>query len=896
MNNCDLVITLGVDKTVTIPNAISGSDSDQGLVAVANFLTKNKDFQGAIYQNKNDIIEINTIEDLLDCIGRFGNKGIDFDSDNSLANTTLEQIMTSIPIEGGWPDDLPNYIYKEYSKVLYIDAPGYGMEKHGDTLILYRDSLEDFRDNLKLRVSLKRLQNQSYNYDFKAVFEMAKKFREEKGQTLTEIELLEDYLKGSTPDYIVYLQNNPVKVGNVTKDCMTIIKKQMSQILKTETVFDYNNLLLNTIISSMHDKTVSFESLKRGIEGRDDLKLEIISNKDKKVIESLKTYIQEEIAKDPDFPYKLDQFEYDPITKNLKTIRFQRTFPRVEDAIQVDAYPEDLYAFVDKHKGYRIYTRSGRFYVSETPILPSTELKPFNSVKEAKDFIDEQNTKSPIINGSLLSDYIQGDIQDVNKIHSNKLKVGDIIHVLDVEAVEGRSSAFFAWSQMRTRTLSEFQQYLTTLKTSLVKKRLSLSKDISKYKEELAKIGVKDLESLRAVIIKLQKDLLDLKIDDEEVIKTLEVLKSTIFQSKILYSKDLIITEKEYYKGKKKPEGVEYGDKKMINKYGITAVIDSLNKAYTEQGLFYESDIDLILEKIDSIDKCKAFLDRFSTFKNKPIEDIKGIINTISKAKYKYFQVIQKRYGNEYYLIEIDTKKLEKGTKRIYGLEDSTYKEGAKVKVPTTKRDFLDQLVSSIAKKLKGTGYKIELKTAAEIKAMEDIEDADLLELRSQQKGFLTGNTIIINSTYADVTTPIHEFVHVFLGILKANNFETYTKLMQTFANSYRNLDSTIDFYKSKKVYKNLPYIDLLEEIFADHFSFSVINGGMNFLQDGRKEMSDYFGKDMSQSSPDKWLEPILNFAIDYDKEKVKAIPNRRKAANKLREFIKNDNNIEKCE
>ena len=50
---------------------------------------------------------------------------------------------------------------------------------------------------------------------------------------------------------------------------------------------------------------------------------------------------------------------------------------------------------------------------------------------------------------------------------------------------------------------------------------------------------------------------------------------------------------------------------------------------------------------------------------------------------------------------------------------------------------------------------------------------------RALANGFVTGNSIIINTTISDISTPIHEYIHVFLGMVKALNFDKYREIVE---------------------------------------------------------------------------------------------------------------------
>ena len=235
---------------------------------------------------------------------------------------------------------------------------------------------------------------------------------------------------------------------------------------------------------------------------------------------------------------------------------------------------------------------------------------------------------------------------------------------------------------------------------------------------------------------------------------------------------------------------------------------------YINSNSEYDEVREQILEKIDTAEKAVAFFYLSNKEKN-----YLEAIEKISNAEYKYYYITDS-YGFKGRVVEISTDQI----RNIKDYEDETITEKHLKSWDLPKAKVMQSLVNSIRSRLVGTGFTVELMTQKEIKDKYGDESA-------KSHGFVSGNTIVINSTTADLSTPLHEYAHIFLGILKATNFDKYREMVDTILTNFdrgkspedRKVDKKRAYYKT--VYKDMSDIDIDEEVFADLFAGYILNG-----------------------------------------------------------------------
>lgn len=119
-------------------------------------------------------------------------------------------------------------------------------------------------------------------------------------------------------------------------------------------------------------------------------------------------------------------------------------------------------------------------------------------------------------------------------------------------------------------------------------------------------------------------------------------------------------------------------------------------------------------------------------------------------------------------------------------------------------------------------------------------------------KAFIRDGKIYINGSLATSEDVIHEYTHLFLGALKAQNYDMYTKLLDKVMSSKQNM---VESTKSRlrRIYPNLANSDLNEEVFVKLFA--------DFLSG--KRVDNMF--DDVKAEVDSEMRSIFNLATDED-------------------------------
>ena len=223
------------------------------------------------------------------------------------------------------------------------------------------------------------------------------------------------------------------------------------------------------------------------------------------------------------------------------------------------------------------------------------------------------------------------------------------------------------------------------------------------------------------------------------------------------------------------------------------------------------------VDKINTSEKAASFLYLINSKENKPkkavinqeyFNMVDQVINKITSAKSKYYFVNQFYRNNTAQLIEV------KDDFDGFTEEDSR-------PIPTI--SILKAIQKAIEDKLKGTGIQVKLLSQKDL--IQDLKNQGVSNAENigTNKAFLYGNTIYINKTIADVTDPLHEYAHVFLGILKAKNYNLYRKLiLEVLESNKKQAEGLLE--KAKTLYPNLSQYDLEEEVVATMYGKYIIN------------------------------------------------------------------------
>lgn len=101
-------------------------------------------------------------------------------------------------------------------------------------------------------------------------------------------------------------------------------------------------------------------------------------------------------------------------------------------------------------------------------------------------------------------------------------------------------------------------------------------------------------------------------------------------------------------------------------------------------------------------------------------------------------------------------------------------------------------------------------------------------------KGFVLNGKIYINSSIADLDTPIHELFHLFVGAIKYQDKELYKALLRSVEEKLRTVENWED--KLAGYYKNRTRNDILEEVLVSDYANWLTNTGSSILFDNISE------------------------------------------------------------
>lgn len=268
-------------------------------------------------------------------------------------------------------------------------------------------------------------------------------------------------------------------------------------------------------------------------------------------------------------------------------------------------------------------------------------------------------------------------------------------------------------------------------------------------------------------------------------------------------------------------------------------------------------------------------------------------------------QIDDNKENKKYYYIEkaviANKEKINRSTEQVKVLKviptSDTVEFNTKYNRPQPIITMLNDIVELFRRKF---DVKVHILNAQQI--------MDMPQISENTKAFIKDGEIYINGSLATAEDAIHEYTHLFLGVLKSRNFPMYQQLLQKVANDKK---SSYTRKEIKRLYGNISETDLQEEIFAKRFSEHL--AGKN---------KDVIFKEAEQQTNNQ-IKTIFNLASEEDfntlyKGNIYNIFNRfssdirkevnmhndldfsvgtvyRKASNWINEQIKSGQIIEKC-
>lgn len=213
-----------------------------------------------------------------------------------------------------------------------------------------------------------------------------------------------------------------------------------------------------------------------------------------------------------------------------------------------------------------------------------------------------------------------------------------------------------------------------------------------------------------------------------------------------------------------------------------------------------------INKDIDTIEKAVLFLYLLNTKTQDRTtaqdQNVKDIIQQINSADIEYLYIQQReKYGDKYHYI-------------VYPVDGKNISAGHAYTKKDPKRQPAIQFINIVAKVLKKQ-FDVEIKILSE----QEIKDEIKVKGIEQHKAFIYQGQIYINSSRATAKDVLHEYTHLILQVLKRDNPQGYTQLMQK-TYSIAGEDKIQKFHEQ---YPELSMYDVVEEYFCNAFSKWVI-------------------------------------------------------------------------
>ena len=256
-----------------------------------------------------------------------------------------------------------------------------------------------------------------------------------------------------------------------------------------------------------------------------------------------------------------------------------------------------------------------------------------------------------------------------------------------------------------------------------------------------------------------------------------------------------------------------------------------------------------IMKVIDTSEKAACFLYAVNESRKSPTsgskiseETLQSILDEISNAEYEYFvveEVGEPYYGGKslgyasYHTIASDGQLRQKPVYRTLltpvraaDIHNSLIHTDESTGRAIPSIVLLNDLKQKIKDKI-GIDIHIENNTSLE----EKFEEWGIQQSPEEIRGFVKGGEIYINASTATDQDVFHEFTHIMLGVLRAQNYDVYRNLVDLVA------ESREAKYVRKDKQGRYPYLakeDLNEEIFASMFASHLSGKNFSAFMDGK--------------------------------------------------------------
>lgn len=256
---------------------------------------------------------------------------------------------------------------------------------------------------------------------------------------------------------------------------------------------------------------------------------------------------------------------------------------------------------------------------------------------------------------------------------------------------------------------------------------------------------------------------------------------------------------------------------------------------------------DEYIDKLKTAEDCYLFYAAADDVKANNISDKKWtknaekIIDAISKIKkYKYYQATdvsdgvftQKTYGQNIYQTE-DGKKIPMYKTLITEVSIDLKKIYSK--------DLVKNRFVEVVNNLHTIADALNKRFGKELVIVDSYDNLNKIEglgtlIDRNTRGCIYNGIIYINSSTASSKDVFHEYVHLMLGILKANNIEAYMSIIEKMSEITK-VKSLIYTMKQNEKYKYLSQTDITEEAVAETFGYFMVGKNIKEIEGDEKSM-----------------------------------------------------------
>lgn len=214
-----------------------------------------------------------------------------------------------------------------------------------------------------------------------------------------------------------------------------------------------------------------------------------------------------------------------------------------------------------------------------------------------------------------------------------------------------------------------------------------------------------------------------------------------------------------------------------------------------------------VMQIVDTAEKAAIFVYKINedlywqrTYDQEQLDKIDDILDSIQNAQHTYY-FIEKKIGPV---------KVSDYKDPVYFLKiiptQSRVELNSHFNRPQPVIGLINDVVDTLNSKF---GVGATVLTAEEI--AQQFSDVD-----ANAKAFIRDGKIYINGSIASSTDAIHEYTHLFLGVLKAQNFDLYQTLLESIM---RDKKASKRKARLARLYPNIANSDLNEEVFVSLFS-----------------------------------------------------------------------------